>query len=630
MRADLLALTPATLTALANLGLVKRAQREIEAGSGPALEEDAAGVVTGRFGDGTVTMLPPNVALHAAPCSCGAAMICRHRVAVALAYAGWHGDGGATEAWSPSEFDDAALGALVGKNALARAKALRRRGLVAELAGGTLPEARLPTCTVRFHVPHDLSYARCDCQLGVACEHIVIAAWAFKEARSLPATVALGDDGGTIAPSALALVAYVLEEGVAHVGPAAQPRFARARADLENQAWPGVLVDELERLTAAYHARSARYRTSDAAFALVSLTARARACTRAEAALPARYVLGSDEAKETALEHVRLVSLGARVEAEGEQRIASVYLASVSALGGAGTVLVTARTFDTDVDLARRTITGRVTLGALAHGQLVTRAAKRQANQALTLSASRTAQTAVTPSTGAWDALPPGLLVADRASLAASLAARPPRVLRPVTLAAETRVLAIAAVKDVAYRPADQELVALVALTKGGTVLVTRRYSRAAPAALDVLAAALRKGPRFIAGDIRLGDAGLELDPIGLVIGDRIVVPDLEPSPAATERLPVSSCDEPTPLHRALGAAGAVLEEALHDGLGRLRDGFAGRITAATSALADAGLEGTRTRLAAFAIARTPDTWLEAALRLELTREALLATTEAG
>ena len=58
-RADLLALTPASVAALANLGLVKRAQREIAAGEGPELAEDDAGVVTGRFKDGVVTTLVP-------------------------------------------------------------------------------------------------------------------------------------------------------------------------------------------------------------------------------------------------------------------------------------------------------------------------------------------------------------------------------------------------------------------------------------------------------------------------------------------------------------------------------------------------------------------------------------------
>ncbi len=74
MRADLLALSPESIAALANLGLVKRAQKEIAAGQGPALEEDDAGVVTGRFADGTVTRLVPGKPLREAPCSCGAAI----------------------------------------------------------------------------------------------------------------------------------------------------------------------------------------------------------------------------------------------------------------------------------------------------------------------------------------------------------------------------------------------------------------------------------------------------------------------------------------------------------------------------------------------------------------------------
>src|SRR5262245_54218620 len=89
-RADLLALTPASVAALANLGLVKRAQREIESGKGPGIQEDAFGLVTGRFADGVTTRIPPNVPLRDAPCSCGSATVCRHRVAVVLAYPAWH------------------------------------------------------------------------------------------------------------------------------------------------------------------------------------------------------------------------------------------------------------------------------------------------------------------------------------------------------------------------------------------------------------------------------------------------------------------------------------------------------------------------------------------------------------
>lgn len=617
MRQDLLALTPASLTALANAGLVKRAQKEIASGTGPALAEDAGGVVTGAFPDGIVATLPPGVPLPGASCTCGAATLCRHRIAVVLAYAAGGAGSAGAETWSPGDVTDEALLAHVGRNALARARALRRRGLVAELTGGATPAAKLPTSTVRFLVARELAYARCDCQLATACEHVAIAVWAFREARTLPATIALGgDEPDALAPEALALAQHVLEEGIAHVGTAAQVRFAEARAALEGQVWPGALVDDLERLVEAYRSRSARYRTGEAAFVLASLWARARAVANGSE-LPARFVLGSDQAKETALDHVRLVALGARIIADDAGRRASVYLAEPAT----GLVLVTARTYAEEGDLSRHVVTGRIALGALARGQLETRAARRQANGALTIAAARTAPVSVQPlAANAWDELP---VVRDRPTLIRDLAARPPRVLRPPMLAAETRVLALGNVVDLAYRTAEQELCAVVDLAGGGTIRVARRYSRAAPAALDVLAAALRDAPRYVAGEVMLTAHGLAIDPAALVT-DRVVVPDLDPSTHALD-LPAAESAPLSPLEAACACAMDVLEEALHDGIGRLRAGFGERAAIAVSALAASGLEGARARLATFASERTAATWLEAALRVELTREAVLA-----
>src|SRR5262249_30214651 len=145
----------------------------IAAGDGPAIAEDEAGVVTGTFKDGVVARLVPGKTLRETPCSCGAPTVCRHRVAVALAYPAWHaaqapsppaGDdapppAAAAEAWSPSCFTDAALQAALGKRTLARARALVHAGVVVEVEPGDVPSARLPTCTVHFHAPRDLSWA---------------------------------------------------------------------------------------------------------------------------------------------------------------------------------------------------------------------------------------------------------------------------------------------------------------------------------------------------------------------------------------------------------------------------------------------------------------------------------------
>jgi hypothetical protein len=141
MRADLLALTPASIASLANMGLVKRAQREIAAGTGPTLEEDDGGLVTGTFADGVVAKLPPQTPLRDARCTCGALGVCRHRVAVALAYPAWHASHAKTqvappskrEAWSPGVIDDDALAEVLGKRVMERARAAARSGIVVEV-----------------------------------------------------------------------------------------------------------------------------------------------------------------------------------------------------------------------------------------------------------------------------------------------------------------------------------------------------------------------------------------------------------------------------------------------------------------------------------------------------------------
>ena len=85
-RADLLELTPEALTALANAGFVKRAQKDVAAGLLPKLETGADGVVQAQFDDGVRTSLPPGRTLRDAQCSCPASGMCRHRVMLVLAY----------------------------------------------------------------------------------------------------------------------------------------------------------------------------------------------------------------------------------------------------------------------------------------------------------------------------------------------------------------------------------------------------------------------------------------------------------------------------------------------------------------------------------------------------------------
>ena len=78
LRGDLLELTPEALTALANAGFVKRAQKDVAAGLLPVLETADDGTVSARFDDGVRTSLPPGRTLRDAQCSCPASGMCRH------------------------------------------------------------------------------------------------------------------------------------------------------------------------------------------------------------------------------------------------------------------------------------------------------------------------------------------------------------------------------------------------------------------------------------------------------------------------------------------------------------------------------------------------------------------------
>jgi hypothetical protein len=62
MRDDLALLDAEALAVLANRGLVKRATKMIDKGTGPELSE-ASGTVTGTFPDGIVTTWAPDVAI---------------------------------------------------------------------------------------------------------------------------------------------------------------------------------------------------------------------------------------------------------------------------------------------------------------------------------------------------------------------------------------------------------------------------------------------------------------------------------------------------------------------------------------------------------------------------------------
>jgi hypothetical protein len=295
-----------------------------------------------------------------------------------------------------------------------------------------------------------------------------------------------------------------------------------------------------------------------------------------------------------------------------------------------------AETPDNGPTLAARRIAGKISLGLLASGQMVSRSLRRLANREAVLPA-RGDQSSVTPHEGDFSVLSPSLLVRDRAAFEQSLRALAPRMLRPRVLAEGTRAVEVGGVGSLFYRPGEQELWAELELPRGGSILLVKRHAAVTPGAIDAIARALTGEPRvrFVSGEIRRGPRGLEIDPAALVT-DRVIVPDLEPPRALGLDFPAPPPDPSAdPLAGAALSASSVLEEACHIGLARVSPGWSDRTSDAASRLDRVGLRSIAALLERLAhrvidlrrdrshAAAAASAWVSTSIRLALLREAL-------
>jgi|GEM_PF-576939 len=673
-RADLLALTEDALVSLTNRGLYKRAAKEVAAGTGPAVAEDAD-AVRGTFPDGVVCALPPG-GLEAADCTCGASSACRHVVAVVLAYQATVSDGeDEFEEWSPSEFGDEELETLLGKRNFATARRRLATGYLARVHPATatepVPRVELPNCSVRFLVPHDLAYARSDAR--DTKEAVALAVWAWRawadraadaadrhfavggtdevrapdsdaipdadgtsadagkpapeaEARSSPESAASpGGVDGALA-SAVDLAADIFLTGVSNLAAGFTPRLARVRRDLDaaNLRWPLLAAEDLADQVAAHADRAARHQQVLVADLLAELVARARVSS-SSGGQPRSRVLGTEEAAEVALRRLRLTALGCRVQAVGEDRRALVFLADPAA----GVVLTLDGRYQgasTGSDLVGRRLAGS-TVGVLAGGNVVTETAHRRADRRLRLAVNRVARTTVSQSGGAWGHLPGPLLARDLDALAAEFDRLPPRLVRPRVDAEDVRVAEIAEVEDLWYEPGSQRLTAVVRGTAGGTARVVSEHRSVAPGALDALAEALHREPRYVSATVRRGRGGLVLTPIAVVAEGRVIVPDLA-SGDGSKDLDDGAGLIPDPLTAAIEGAFELLAEMAHRGARHLPASFGTRLDTTAGRLESAGLGRCAADLRGLNRTLGPDpqraafdAWADAAIRLITTAE---------
>jgi hypothetical protein len=591
-RADLQHLTPEALAHAANMGVVKRAVREMEGGYAPICSLDEHDTLTAVFSDGIKTVWAEGKPIQQALCNCGAVTVCRHRIIAALAYraqAENESEAALPTLGSPGLASDEELAALLAPSLLKDAQEQAVRGISIEVRGRSSGEAcdtaRLPSATVRFWAGAAIGAARCDCVRVSACEHVALAVWAFRQADAeqadaAAAQVRLGQAGNAIALERepyVNLIAALARHGVGlGAAPLAQPLSAAIEAARKTKAcWLEHLLADLEDWSQSYAARSANYDAETGAALAAELGLRLAA-----GVLPgnAQGVLGIGAPGATELDRLRLVCLGARTLRDGELRRTRLILADIDT----GTRLVLVKEWQVPQERFAEEATIRASerlapglrLEQLAQGQLLAQQAKRHADGSLTLAKARSSQNSVLPQAADWGVLGVPLRHDSVAALVEEKRSHPTAQIRPRHATGQFVVFSPAAVEWIGYDPNAQSLLALLADAEGRHVMVRRHFENHVRHALDVLAGVFNGnfGPLRHVGGILHWEHGMAVLEPWAVACDNVIVPDFAEACGA---LPdIALCNLPgqasDPLTRQLQAARRHCATLLHHGLKHL------------------------------------------------------------
>ncbi|WP_374436631.1 hypothetical protein [Inhella sp.] len=605
MRPDLLPLSPEALIQFTNAGLVKRAVRELAGGYRPELALDEAATLTARFSDGVEILWPQGQTIAQARCNCGASGVCRHRLIAVLAYREQAPAAAAPTNPALEDVSDAELATALTPAVLQQAERTRASGLRVELRraadGEPCDTARLAQATVRFWAGGALAAARCDCLRGSACAHVALGVWAFRAAQGAPSVQlappqsARALDRGPF----LEAVETLLRLGVTQGSGALGQGLSQARAASSGAAWLELLVAELEAWAEAYAQRGARYDAADGVDLLAELALRLAAGGQPG---QAGAVLGLGQAGETALDRLRLMTLGARTRRDGPQRQTELVLADLDT----GTRLVLRHDWSVSEGSdaaaeaqarARERLAPGLLLEALAQGQLLAQGAARRADGSLRLARARSSQNSVLPQTADWSLLGPPVRFDSVAALRREARAHPHAALQPRHAARRFIVFTPASTEiDCAYDPQAQSLLATLQDAAGEPLLLQRTHEGHLPLALDSLAAALNghHGPlRHIAGLLSWQDGLPCLEPWALAC-DQVLVPDFASQrPGVLASLPLGHAAQAgtDPCSRLLERLRQHLATALHTGLAQAPAHWRPEGEALAAALQQAGFK---------------------------------------
>jgi hypothetical protein len=531
MRRDLLALTADDLAALANRGLVKRAQRHLEAGAGAVrVDELADGTLEAEWPDQALVRLQPDQPINDRACSCSALSVCRHTVGTILAYqARTPAPDIPISAWNPGEITDKTLCGYWTPSVWSGIEKLWAAGLVAELHRGVKPVARLLSLgvTLRFLVPYDPRYTQCDCVEEAPCRHVPLAVRAFRKLDPAQSTGLISTQESAysrpveIIEEGQQLVLSLFEHGLRNLPPNDIRHWEALPATLRRRQllWPAEIAAELLVGRDHYLQHDARFEPASVARLAAEFVIRLRAIGAATGSVPQLFLRGSARDEVGDLPFSRFTGLGCHVEVRRKSVVLSVPLQDVAT----GAIAVARREMVNPSDsiprdfstLAGQVFSKSVTLEQLGGGNLLIQGAKRTINGELT---ARRARLSLSPQSFEWEKLRPPVLVESFEELRAHRDAQPPALLSPRRLAEDMHVCPVARVENLLLHSANRLLSAMLVDASGETLMLIHPFYSRARSGFSMLAEVLqRETIRYVSGRVRQTALGLAMEPAAVV-----------------------------------------------------------------------------------------------------------------
>lgn len=567
LRRDLLALTNEDLAVLSNRGTMKRALRELENNETPyEMSIDSAGTINIQWEEGVTTVLAADKVLKDCQCTCPTAGLCRHIIRGVLAYQREvHGDGGkdgdngddratavsedtpatalyvvpppyvVPETWNPGEITDDIAKAFVGPRVWAKAQDLLNEGQIVELSRGQKPFAKFHSLThsIRYIVPHDIRYTRCDCADTQRCVHVALGILAFR--KLAPEQTAGIINTSTPAPFVDDNLVAEIEDaisglyisGVARAPQAALGKLKRCveKCTAKLYFWPAEILNEVILEIGRYLERDSRYSSLGMAMLIAECMARLDAIKSNTGDIPIEFVRGFSSDKASSVNRTRLVGLGCGATITRRGTTLTAYIQDAHS----GNLITVKKDFvhrADDEELPRFSTLGEksafkaVGIAQLAKGQLLI--------QGGNLSSSRRydpgrAKLTFNHQSYQWENLRPPLCVDSFEELRSILSSQYPSYLSSRYSGRNFFVCTVNGARGASFNEAEQTVEATLYDCAGDEAELVFPFLSTCADGADALLHHLQHSGgavRFIAGHVQIGRSGLTIVPVSLVFDD--------------------------------------------------------------------------------------------------------------